>query len=214
MAGFPRYGHILILHFAPLSLLLHFWKWYSLNSNKVVTIVITRLQLCIQLQSGAHNNEEGKGRSANHPRERLKVQNFLTVVALLCLDDVSQRMQNVCVSIVTFLWYWSIIGWSRASNKRTQQSAWITRVWSRVGALNQNNQQWTPSHSRGQSVLCQALIQKFCKGVARDSVHIARTKFLTTPTFVCMHVRMFELLNQSFSTSVDLFVSYYWFSAV
>ena len=40
--------------------------------------------------SGAHNDneeEEGKGRSANRPRERLKFQNFPTVVALLSLEQ-------------------------------------------------------------------------------------------------------------------------------
>ena len=39
---------------------------------------------------GAHNDneeEEGKGRSANRPRERLKFQNFPTVVALLSLEQ-------------------------------------------------------------------------------------------------------------------------------
>ena len=50
--------------------------------------------------TGVHNdNEEEKGeeRSVNRPRERLKFQNFLTVVALLSLDldDTSQRMHNV-----------------------------------------------------------------------------------------------------------------------
>ena len=40
-------------------------------------------------ETGAHNDnekEKGKGRSVNHPCERLKFQNFLTVVALLSLE--------------------------------------------------------------------------------------------------------------------------------
>ena len=53
-----------------------------------------------------NEEEEGKVRSANRPRERLKFQIFLMVVALLSLDvdDASQRMHNVltlCISIVT-----------------------------------------------------------------------------------------------------------------
>ena len=58
--------------------------------------------------SGAHNDyeeEEGKGRSENHPRERLKFQNFLMVVPLLRvnIDDTNQCMHNVitlCISII------------------------------------------------------------------------------------------------------------------
>ena len=43
---------------------------------------------------GAHNDneeEEGKGRSAKRPRERLKFQNFPTVVALLSLEQWRTR---------------------------------------------------------------------------------------------------------------------------
>ena len=50
--------------------------------------------------SGAHNGyeeEEGKGRSVNHPCERLEFQNFLMVVPLLSLDvdNTSQRMHSI-----------------------------------------------------------------------------------------------------------------------
>ena len=56
---------------------------------------------------GAHNDneeEKGEGRSVSRPHERLKFQNFLTVVVLLSLDldDASQRMHSVlalCTSI-------------------------------------------------------------------------------------------------------------------
>ena len=52
--------------------------------------------------SGAHNNneeEKGEERSVDRPCERLKFQNFLTVVTLLSLDvnDASQRRHNVLV---------------------------------------------------------------------------------------------------------------------
>ena len=52
--------------------------------------------------------------------------------------------------------------------------------------------------------------------VRAHSMHTARAKFLTTPTFVALAHAHFvgmctfesvRLLNQSFSTSVDLFVS-------
>ena len=42
------------------------------------------------MKPGAHNDneeEEGKGRSVNRPRERLKFQYFPTVVALLSLEQ-------------------------------------------------------------------------------------------------------------------------------
>ena len=80
---------------------------------------------------GAHNDneeEEGKGRSVNRPRERLKFQIFLTVVALLSLDidDTSQRMQNIqtlCKSIVTNVFVILIDGQEHRISKKTQQSA-------------------------------------------------------------------------------------------
>ena len=46
------------------------------------------------LAAGVHNDneeEEGKGRSAKRPRERLKFQNFPTVVALLSLEQWRTR---------------------------------------------------------------------------------------------------------------------------
>ena len=69
----------------------------------------------------------GKGRSANRPRERLKFQNFLTVVALLSLDvdDASQRMHNeltLCISIVTNVFVTLIDGQEHRISKKTQQS--------------------------------------------------------------------------------------------
>ena len=83
------------------------------------------------LQSGAHNDneeEEGKVRSANCPRERLKFQIFLMIVALLCLDvdDASQRMHNeltLCISIVTNVFVILIDGQEHRISKTTQQSA-------------------------------------------------------------------------------------------
>ena len=55
--------------------------------------------------SGVHNDneeEKGEGRSVSRPRERLKFQNFLTVVALLSsdLDDASQRMPQCTSTII------------------------------------------------------------------------------------------------------------------
>ena len=78
-----------------------------------------------------HNDnkeEEGKGRSVNRPRERLKFQIFLMVVALLCLDvdDAIQHMHNVltlCISIVTNVFVILIDGQEHRISKRTQQSA-------------------------------------------------------------------------------------------
>ena len=52
------------------------------QNNVVVMLCGTR--------SGVHNDneeEEGKGRSVNRPRARLKFQNFPTVVALLSLEQ-------------------------------------------------------------------------------------------------------------------------------
>ena len=81
---------------------------------------------------GAHNDneeEKGEGRSTNHPHERLKFQNFLTVVALLSLDldDASQRMHmhNVlalCTSIIVNVFMIQIDGQDHQVSKPTQQS--------------------------------------------------------------------------------------------
>ena len=77
-----------------------------------------------------HNNneeEEGKGRSASRPRQTLKFQNFLTVVALLSLDldDASQCMHNVlalCTSIIANVFMIQVDGQDRRVSKPTQQS--------------------------------------------------------------------------------------------
>ena len=63
-----------------------------------------------------------EGRSASHPRKRLKFQNFLTVVALLSLDldDASQRMHNVlalCTSIIANVFMIQIDGQDRRVSK-------------------------------------------------------------------------------------------------
>ena len=65
-----------------------------------------------------------EGRSASHPCERLKFQNFLTVVALLSLDldDASQRMHNVlalCTSIIANIFVIQIDGQDRRVSKPT-----------------------------------------------------------------------------------------------
>ena len=62
----------------------------------------------------------------NRPRERLKFQIFLTVVALLSLDvdDASQHTHNVltlCISIVTNVLL--INGQENRISKKTQQNA-------------------------------------------------------------------------------------------
>ena len=80
---------------------------------------------------GAHNDneeEEGKERSVNRPRERLKFQIFLTVVVLLSLDvdDASQCMHNIqtlCKSIVTNVFVILIDVQEHRISEKTQQSA-------------------------------------------------------------------------------------------
>ena len=76
-----------------------------------------------------HNDneeEEGKGRSANRPHERLKFQIYLTVVALLSLDvdDASKHMHSVLtLFIVTNVFVILIDGQEHRVSKKTQQSA-------------------------------------------------------------------------------------------
>ena len=66
----------------------------------------------------------------SRPRERLKFQTFLTVVALLSLDldDASQRMHNVlalCTSIIADIFMIQIDAQDYRVSKLTQQSAQI-----------------------------------------------------------------------------------------
>ena len=61
----------------------------QLSSEKVVDEKLTKISPSIIIIAGEHNNnekEEGEGRSAKHPRGRLKFQNFPTVVVLQSLD--------------------------------------------------------------------------------------------------------------------------------
>ena len=58
------------------------WEW----ENVTYTILLYYIIECQQEHINDNEEEEGKGRSANRPRQRLKFQIFLTVVALLSLE--------------------------------------------------------------------------------------------------------------------------------
>ena len=64
-------------------------EWQRQNHYARMTVLYT-VQLC-WLWPGTHNDvrEEGKGRSMQRPRKRLKFENVLTVVPLLLLARAS-----------------------------------------------------------------------------------------------------------------------------